>query len=131
MQAELEKMSKELAALDADMKTRKPGSEDYIKLAEEMTNKDALLKARKQFYQELLTAKDQRWTEDFYREILQVAAEVAVDKGLDIVLEKDEPELPAANPTELMLVIRTHKVLYSAAELDITKLVIAEIDSRK
>ena len=52
-------------------------------------------------------------------------------KGYDLVLEKDEIELPAASATELMLIIRTHKVLYYNEDLDITSEVLAAVDAQQ
>jgi Skp family chaperone for outer membrane proteins len=56
---------------------------------------------------------------------------VAKEKGLDIVLEKDEPEFPLSNYTELMTVISTHKVLYSSGCVDISDEVMARLDAEQ
>jgi len=45
------------------------------------------------------------------------------------VLEKSEPELPAASSNELMLTISTHKVLFNSGCEDITDAVMAKIDA--
>ena len=60
------------------------------------------------------------WTEKMYLEVLNAVGKIAKQKGYDLVLEKDEIELPAASATELMLIIRTHKVLYNNDDMDIT-----------
>jgi Skp family chaperone for outer membrane proteins len=67
-----------------------------------------------------------------YTDILRIVNEVAQQKGLDLVLEKNEPELLDSTPAnELMLTIRTHKVLYSGGCVDITDEVIARLDAGK
>jgi Skp family chaperone for outer membrane proteins len=74
--------------------------------------------------------KDKRWTEGLYEEILQLTSELAAEKGLELVFDKDEPEFPAASSDELMLTLSTNKVLYSGGCLDITAEVIARLDAK-
>jgi Skp family chaperone for outer membrane proteins len=64
-----------------------------------------------------------------FKDVIKAVAEVAKEKGIDLVLEKSEPDLPAANSNELTLTISTHKVLYSAGCEDITDVVLAKVDA--
>jgi len=127
--AELDKLNKEIDALHADLKTRKAGSEDSMKLMKDIAEKKASLEGQKQYYQEQFKVKDQMWTEKIYVEILDMVGKIAKQKGYDLVLEKDDVELPAASATELMLIIRTHKVLYYNDDMDFTSEVLAAIDA--
>jgi Skp family chaperone for outer membrane proteins len=129
--AELEKLNKEVDALQADLKTRKAGSEDALKLMKDITEKKASLEGQKQYYQEQFKVKDQMWTEKMYVEILDTVGKIAKQKGYDLILEKDDIELPAASATELMLMIRTHKVLYYSEDMDITSDVLAVVDAQQ
>jgi Skp family chaperone for outer membrane proteins len=129
--AELEKVNKEIDALQADLKTRKVGSDEYLKLMKDISEKKAYLDGQKQYYQEQFKVKDQMWTEKMYLEILDVVGRIAKQKGYALVLERDEIELPAASATELMLMIRTHKVLYYNEDLDITNEVLAAVDAQQ
>jgi Skp family chaperone for outer membrane proteins len=129
--AELEKLSKEAEALKADLITRKAGSSDHSKIMQQMMEKQAQLEARKEFHQQQIMLKDQRWTEQLYKEILEVIEKVAKTKELDIVLAKEELNFPTASQTELMLAIRTHKLLYSADEFDITKDVVKLLNAEE
>jgi Skp family chaperone for outer membrane proteins len=129
--AELDKLNKEIDALQADLKTRKAGSDESLKLMKDITEKKASLEGQKQYYQEQFKVKDQMWTEKVYLEVLDVVGKIAKQKGYDLVLEKDEIELPAASATELMLIIRTHKVLYYNEDMDITSDVLAAVDAQK
>ncbi|MHC4571487.1 MAG: OmpH/Skp family outer membrane protein [Planctomycetota bacterium] len=129
--AELEKLRAEGEAADAGLKTLKTGSSDYMAQMKEVLTKQANLQAREGFYKQEIALKDQEWTEELYKEILQETDKVAEQKGLDLVLEKSEIELPALNANELMLAIRTHKLLYSAGCLDITDEVIARLDAKE
>jgi Skp family chaperone for outer membrane proteins len=127
--AQLEKLSKEVEALNADLKTRKTGTEDYLKLMKEISDKKASLDSQKEYYQQQFQVRDQAWTEKLYVQVLAKVAQVARQKGIDVVLEKDDIELPATTATELMLIIRTHKVLYFRENMDITSEVLAAVDA--
>ena len=129
--AELEKLSKEIEAERAGLKTFKAGSSDYMALVKDILEKQAKLQAQQEFYKQQIAIKDQQWTEELYREILKETVGVAEQKGLDLVFDKDEFELPAASANELMLTIRTHKLLYSGGCLDITGEVIARLDAKE
>ncbi len=129
--AELDKMNKEIELAQAGLNTLKPGTKDYEDEAKAVIEKQANLQANQEFYKQTLSRKDQKWTEDVYNEILRLTAEVAQQKGLDLVLEKNVPMSPAMNANELMLNIRTHKVLYSDGCEDITNEVMARLDAAK
>jgi Skp family chaperone for outer membrane proteins len=129
--AELDKLNKEVDALQADLKTRKTGSDDALKLMKDITEKKASLEGQKQYYQEQFKVKDQMWTEKMYVEVLDAVGKIAKQKGYDLVLEKDDVDLPAASATELMLIIRTHKVLYHNEDMDITSEVLAAVDAQQ
>ncbi len=127
--AELDKMKAEIDAGKAGLKTRKEGSGDYMTLVKEVLEKQAGYQAQQEFQKQQIELKDQRWTEQLYKDILKIVRQVAQDKSLDIVFEDDEPQLPAPTVNELMLSIRTHKLLYSAGCMDITAEVLAMLDA--
>jgi Skp family chaperone for outer membrane proteins len=127
--AELEKLSKEIEAQKAGLKTLKAGSNDHLALVKDILDKQAKLEAQKEFGNQQMSLKDQRWTESFFKDVLQKTTEVAKEKGLDLVFEKDEVDFPASSASELMLTIRTCKLLYSDGCTDITDEVIAKLDA--
>jgi len=127
--AELDKLSKEIEAERAGLKTLKTGSSDHLALMKGIFEKQAKLQAQREFHKQQITLKDQRWTEQLYQDILRITGEVAKQKGLDLVFEKDEIELPAASANDLMLTIRTHKLLYCGGCLDISDEVMTRLDA--
>ena len=129
--AELEKLSKEVQTLKADLLTRKPGSSDYSKLMQQMMEKQASMEAKKEFHQQEMSLKDLQWTEQLYKDIIKTVKDVAKANNLDIVLAKEETAFPTSSQTELMLAIRTNKLLYSTDSLDITKEVIKALNEKK
>ncbi len=129
--SELEKISKEIDAEKAGLKTLKPGSPDYIELMKQMFQKQASMQAQQEFHKQHMTLKDQKWTEQLYQDILDTVEQVAKQKGLDLVLTKDQISLPAQSATELMMTIRTHKTLYSAGCINITGEIIAKLNAKE
>jgi len=128
VRGEIDKLGKELEAVKADMATRKVGSNDYMKLMREALNKEAAYEARKQSYEREMSLKVQLWTESLYRDVLAVISTVAKEKGLDMIVAKEEVEFPSAGIRDLMLLIRTNKILYHAEHMDITNEVLAVLD---
>ena len=128
--AELDQLTKEVEAQKAGLNTLKPGSTDYLQAMQDILTKQGQLEAKRQFTQQSFALKDQQWTAKIYKDVLRIVNEVAQQKGLELVLEKNEPELLDSAPAnELMLTIRTHKVLYSGGCVDITDEVIAHLDA--
>jgi len=127
--AELEKLSREIEAERAGLKVLKKGSSDYLTAMKQLLTKQARLQAQQEFGKQQMELKDQQWTEQLYKDILRYTQEIAEQKGLGLVFGKDEVELPAPSPNELMMTIRTHKLLYSGGCLDITADVLARLDA--
>ena len=129
--AELTKLDNEIKAQKAGLKTLKIGSENYMAQVKEILEKQAILQAQQEFRKQQITLKEQRITETIYGDILRITSEVAKQKGLDLVFEKSEPELPALSPTELELSMGMHKLLYSNGCVDITDEVMTRLDLEK
>lgn len=127
--AGLQKLSGQIEAERAGLRALKQGSSDYLAAMREILTKQASLQAQREFHKQQMELKDQQWTEQLYKDILRYTEEVAKEKGLDLVFEKDEVELPAPSPNELMMTIRTHKLLYSGGCMDITDEVLALVDA--
>jgi Skp family chaperone for outer membrane proteins len=129
--AEQEKLAKEIESQGNGLRALRPGSGDYLAQYKELLQKKAELETSRQFNTQQRTAKDQRWTEELYIEILKIVAELAEQKELDLVLQKDVADFPTESPDELMLTLSTHKLLYSGGCLDITSEVLARLDAEK
>jgi Skp family chaperone for outer membrane proteins len=130
-EAELDKLSKEIEAEEAGLKTLKTGSDDYLAHAKQALTARASLQAQQEFHKQQAALKEQQWAEEVYKDVLKIVAEVAKEKGIDIVFERDEPEFPTSNYTELMTIISTHKVLYSSGCDDISDEVLTRLDAEQ
>ena len=127
---ELGKLAKEIEAAEAGLKALKRGSDDHLAQVKAILEKRANLNALQEYNKQQRGLKDKRWTEGLYEEILRMTGELAEEKGLCLVFDKDEPAFPAASSDELMLTLSTNKLLYSGGCLDITDEVIARLDAK-
>jgi Skp family chaperone for outer membrane proteins len=129
LEAELNKLSKEIDLDKAGIKTLKPGTSDYMTQMKQIFDKQGKLQSEQEYFKRQMEMREQDVIERLFKDVLQATGDVAKDKGFDLVLEKSEPELPAANSNELTLTISTHKVLFSSGCEDITDAVMAKIDA--
>jgi Skp family chaperone for outer membrane proteins len=128
MKAEFDKAKKELDVLQANLNLLKSGSKDYVDAMKEFLDKKSLLDAKDKFYQEKTNMEMQQWTESLYTLLLDITAKIAKKKGIDIVLAQEQLDLPAPSLRDFMLSMRTKKVLYCDAQLDITDEVLTVLD---
>ena len=128
IRAALQTLSKEIEAQEAGLKALKPESSDYLAQRKELIDNQARLEAEQKFYKEQVILKQYKWSKELYQEILQITSELAEQKGLDLVLKKDEIDLLALSVNEISETVRTHKVLYSAGCVDISDEVVARLD---
>ena len=129
LETELEKLSREIDLDKTGLKTLKQGSPDYLTTMKEILEKQARLQAQQEFFKRQMDIREQTIIEGLFRDVVKATEDVAKEKMLDLVLEKSEPDLPAANSNELTLTISTHKVLYSAGCEDVTDAVLAKVDA--
>jgi Skp family chaperone for outer membrane proteins len=125
---ELDALAKQVDAGEAELKTIKPGTDDYLKLMQSVIEKRAQLDSRQEFVKQQRSLEDKQWFETLYQDILRIVTTLAQEKGLDIVLERTEPSFPLASD-ELMATVSTTKVLYAGGCMDLTDEVIARLDA--
>jgi Skp family chaperone for outer membrane proteins len=128
---ELGKLSKELKAAEAMLSALKQDSTDYMSQREKCINMRVSLEAQQAINKEQTILKQYRWRKSFYQDILQITSELARQKDLDVVLEKDQIDVPALSVNELNQTMLTHKVLYSGGCTDITDELITQLDKKK
>jgi Skp family chaperone for outer membrane proteins len=125
---ELEELAKQLKAQENMLNAIKQDSSDYLVKREEFFKMRADLEARQAFNKEQALLKEYRWRKEVYQDILRIISELAEQKGLDLVLEKNEIDVSSLSVNELNQTMITHKVLYSGGCMDITNEVIARLD---
>ncbi|MGB7581154.1 MAG: OmpH family outer membrane protein [Sedimentisphaerales bacterium] len=129
LEAELDSLSKDIDASKSKLKMLKQGSADYLSGMKDVLDKQASLQAKQEYFKRQMDIREQTVVEQLFKDVIKATGEVAKEKGFDLVLEKSEPDLPAANTNELTLTISTHKVLYSSGCEDITDAVMAKVDA--
>jgi len=128
IRAALQKLFKEIEAQEAGLKALKPESSDYLTRRKELIDKQVLLDAEQKFNEEQAMLKRYKLSKELYQDILRITSELAEQKGLDLVLEKDEIDEISLSVNEISRTISTHKVLYSGECVDITDEVVARLD---
>lgn len=129
MEAELQKLAAEIDLAKQDIKGLRTDSNDYSRIMKEILEKQGKLQAQQEYYKRQMEIREQVAIEGLFKDVLQATAEVAKEKGLDLVLERSEPDLPSVSGNELTLTISTHKVLFSAGCEDLTQDVLAKVDA--
>lgn len=127
---EITKLQDEVVSMEIDVKTSKPGSDDYMEKMQQLIQKKAIVEAKQQFHTQEITIREMRETEKVYRQIVVAAQEVAEEMGLDLVMGRSDTEVPFSNPSDLGLTFRTTKVYYNSPDLDITAEIIEKMNSK-
>jgi Skp family chaperone for outer membrane proteins len=128
--AQLEDLSKDIAAEEAGLKALKPGTPDYMKQLQTTLDKRSKLDSQQEYLKQQRSLEDKNWMEALYQEVLKITKDVAKEKGVTLVLERTEPEFPVT-PDELMMTFSTHKVLYAENCMDLTEEVTARLDANQ
>ncbi len=129
LQAQLESRAKDIEAATANLKTLRPGTEDYLKQLQSVLQKRSELDSEQEFLTQKRTLANKEWMEKLYQATLKIVADLAKEKGLDLILEKTEPQFPVASGDELFEILKTQKVLYSGGCVDLTDEAIKRLDA--
>ena len=128
MDAEENKIAQEGKALADSLTAYIPGSSDHMERLKETLQKQNELKTLQELNPRRRALKEMQWTQTLYQEILRITKELGAAKGLNLVLEGDQPQFPFQRYEELVGILSTHKVLYSEGCIDLTNEVIAQLD---
>lgn len=128
IRAEFDKHRAELEVLQAQIKALTPGSTDYLASMKEYVEKKASYEAKNQFYEDKFTLEMQNWMESLYQKFLKATEKVANERGLDVVLAKDQIEFPVQQGQNIKLAINMKKTLFVQPKLDISSQVLAVLD---
>jgi len=121
-------LGNEVNVLTSGVRALVPGTIDYMAQYKLLLLKQAELKAIQESNNRQRLLSQLGWAEKVYKEVLRITSEVAARKGLDLVLQRSEPEYPILSTEQLRMTLSSHKVLYGGGCLDITDEVIAELD---
>ena len=125
---EVNKIAQEGKALADSLSAYIPGSSDHMERLKETLQKQNELKTLQELNPRRRALKEMQWTQTLYQAILRITKELGAAKGLNLVLEGDQPQFPFQRYEELVGILSTHKVLYSEGCIDLTNEVIAQLD---
>ena len=128
IRAELQTLSKEIEAQEAGLRALKQDSSDYLVQRKDLIDKQVRLEAQQEFNKEQAILKQYKLSKELYQDILRITSELAEQKGLDLVLEKNEIDEISLSVNEISRTMSTHKVLYSGGCIDISDEVVARLD---
>lgn len=131
LQAQLQSLDKSIDAAEAELNTLRPGTEDYFQQYQVVLDKRSELQNQQEYLTQKRTLEDKEWMEKLYQTTLQVISDLAEERGLDMVLEKTDPQFPMLSRDEVMAIISTHKVLYSGNCVDLTEETIKRLDAKE
>jgi Skp family chaperone for outer membrane proteins len=126
--AQLEDLKKSVDGEEAELKTLKQSTPDYKQQLQTVIEKRAKLQSQQEFLKQQSVLDDKKWLEDLYQAFSRATQAIAKEKGLDLVLERTEPEFPVPSD-ELMSTLYTHKVIYAGGCLDLTSEVTTRMDA--
>lgn len=126
--SEFDLLKEALGEIETNLQLQTRGTEDYFNRRQEYAEKKAGLAAKNEAYQDRVTSEMQRWTEELYQQLLETIADVAKDKGLDIVVANESLMLPSPSLQDFMLTVKTRTLLYHNSQYDLTAEVLIALD---
>jgi Skp family chaperone for outer membrane proteins len=125
---QLDGLRKDVEGEEAELKALKQGTPDYTQQLQVVLEKRAKTQSQQEFLKQQSMLEDKKWLEDLYQAFAKATKNLAQEKGLDMVLERTEPEFPVPSD-ELMTTLYMHKVLYAGGCIDLTVEVTARLDA--
>jgi len=119
--AKTEQLRKALSAFD-------PGSEDYLRREQEADRADLEFQVWSKATERRLKGDHLRWMKQIYHNTQDVIAQIAKERGLDLVLTYDELTDDAPDSVALRQQILLQKVIYHNAKNDITDEVLRRLN---
>ncbi len=128
-ESERERRSKRLQVLRADLDVLKTDSPAYRKTLAEIERLVIELRVLTTHQAGRLQRERANRTEQLYRRLLAGIAQVADERGIDVVLFKErEPDFRKATSEQIATLIQVRKVLWHRDSLDLTDAVVTRVN---
>ena len=128
IKAENKQREKAIKAVQMEMENLKDGSPEYEKRLDQIQN----MTIQRTAWLEFMTAKNMRnhhrLTKEMYNEMVAAVSQAAKELKCQVVFQRDRSKLQSNNTPELIRRISARKVIYAAAELDITEIVLGRLN---
>jgi len=130
-QAELDEVGNRLKTISADLEDMKRGTDEYKNKVREAMEMQAVLNARNEALNQILSIERGNMTRDLYNKVSEAIARIADREGYDAVLFDDSsfivPQDAAYQDVQRSIVTRS--VLYRGDSIDITNQVVSLMNS--
>ncbi len=130
LQVEAQQRQRELEALRMDLDALAPGSDAYQAKLDQIEQAGVSAQVWQRVEEAKLQRTHNRLTEAMYNRILEAIGQVAQEQGFQLVLYRDNLDMPTDTQRELMSKIALRKVLYHDPGLDITDAVLARVNQQ-
>lgn len=126
--AESDKRGEEIKKIEDGLELLKQGSKEYDAQLNKMTELSIQRQAYINLQDELAKRDTYRNTKMLYQEALDAVEKVAKEKGYQLVLFKESPNLVTTKYDELLEQMARRKVLFADSSLDITDDVLKQLN---
>ncbi|HUS92270.1 MAG TPA: OmpH family outer membrane protein [Phycisphaerae bacterium] len=128
IQAEGKKRSDAIDALRQELENYKKGTKKYQETAHQIQWLGLQAQGWLKYQDGLAMEEHRELTKEMYEEIRAMIAQVAKQRGISMVLQREPGDLETDNTAELLRQIYNHKVLYAAEDLEITEAVLLSLN---
>lgn len=129
LQAEDTKRRQDLDGMRSALDTLNPTDPTYAKRTRELLAKQIDYKNWLDLTQAQINREIGLWSAQMYKDIVLAAEQLSVANGYDMVIYKDEFELPAnLDPQAIRDQIRARKLIYANPAIDITNQIIEKLN---
>lgn len=125
---QIQKSQETIEQKEAELEAFARGSKEYVERFKEWVQLQVDYATSVKVHQRKLLRNQTLWTRKTYYSTVEAVEELAKARGLSLVLYRDEMELATDDINELERRLRSRKVIYSAAALDITQEILDKVD---
>ena len=128
IKAEGKKRSDAIDALRQELDSYKQGTKKYKETVHQIQWQSLQAQGWLKYQDALALEEHRDLTKEMYKEIREMIAQLAKQRGISVVLQREPGEIETDDTTQLLRQIYNQKVLYSAEELDITEAVLLSLN---
>lgn len=129
MQVEVESIRKELLEIQEELENvLKPGTPEYEEKLIEWFRKRTWEENYGKVQSEIIARESLAWLEDLYGKMLEEIRLLGMQRGITLILDKDEVDERPSKLSEMYTMISRRKVLYNSPSLDLTEVIIERLD---
>ncbi|MCR9074404.1 MAG: OmpH family outer membrane protein [bacterium] len=130
-QADLEEVNTRLKTISADLEAMTRGTEDYKNKVKDAMELQAVLKARSEALNQILSIERGSMTRDLYNKVSDAISRISEREGYDVVLFDDSTFIVPENAAyqDVYRAIVTRSLMYRHDSVDITGQVVSLMNS--